>query len=93
MDPRLLEALEIIAKIESEDASPIARGHRAHARVLTMIELTKQVGGLREQALIANLLTVADKGLPQSEFALKRALDLLGKSLEGREQRQLREGA
>jgi hypothetical protein len=57
MNRRLREALEIISDVDAKDASISARGHRAHARVIALIEYAEQVTGIREQALIANLLT------------------------------------
>lgn len=83
MNQRLREALEIISEVDPEDASVVARGNRAHARVIAMIEYADQVAGLREQALIANLLTVAAMNIPQSDTALTRALTLLSEPTDG----------
>jgi hypothetical protein len=77
MNRRLREALEIISDVDAKDASISARGHRAHARVIALIEYAEQVTGIREQALIANLLTVAGMNIPESNAALERALALL----------------
>ena len=44
-----------------------------------MIEYADQVTGLREQALIANLLTVAGMNITESDAALRQALALLSK--------------
>jgi hypothetical protein len=77
MNQRLREALEIISDVDAEDASVVARGNRAHARVTAMIEYAEQVTGIREQALIANLLTLAGLNIPESDAALQRTLALL----------------
>jgi hypothetical protein len=79
MNRRLSEALKIISDVDAQDASVVARGNRAHARVMAMIEYADQVTGLREQALIANLLTVAGMNIAESDAALKQALALLSK--------------
>lgn len=71
MNRRLRKALKIISDVDAEDASMGARGHRAHARVIAMIESAEQVAGIREQALIANLLTVAGMNIPESDAALR----------------------
>jgi hypothetical protein len=83
MNQRLREALEIISGVDAADASMLARGHRAHARVLAMIESAEQMAGLREQALVANLLTLARMDVAESDAALRQALALLPPTTSG----------
>jgi hypothetical protein len=80
MNQRLREALDIISGVDAQDASMVARGHRAHARVLAMIECAEQVDRLREQALVANLLTLARMDTAASDTALSQALALLSQT-------------
>lgn len=82
MNKRLEEALSILGDIDAEDASNDARGRRAHARVLAMIEFADEVAELRREQRIANLLKLAQFGKKDSQAALNEARRLLGVDTE-----------
>lgn len=65
------EARKIIGGVTRSDSSAEARGQRAHARVLAMIETA-------EQARIANLLAVAAMSRRESGSAYAEAVAALG---------------
>jgi hypothetical protein len=77
MNERLAEALAILGDIETDDASNDARGRRAHARVIAMIEFADEVSGMRREQRIANLLTLAQMDKKDSKTALEEARRLL----------------
>lgn len=77
MNKGLAEALEILGEIERDDASQEARGRRAHARVLTMMELVQETSRTRREQRIANLLKLAELDKKGSSRALKEARRLL----------------
>jgi hypothetical protein len=78
MNKRLNEALAILDEINADDASTEARGRRAHARVLAMIEFAEEIAEQRREQRIANLLTLAQFGKKDSQAALNEARRLLG---------------
>ncbi|HEX2247571.1 MAG TPA: hypothetical protein VHH13_08475, partial [Arthrobacter sp.] len=63
--------------IEADDATNEARGRRAHARVIAMIEFADEVSGMRREQRIANLLTLAQMDKKDSKTALEEARRLL----------------
>jgi hypothetical protein len=77
MNERLAEAIAILGDIEADDASNEARGRRAHARVIAMIEFADEVSGMRREQRIANLLTLAQMDKKDSKTALEEARRLL----------------
>ena len=77
MNERLAEAIAILGDIEADDASNDARGRRAHARVIAMIEFADEVSGMRREQRIANLLTLAQMDKKDSKTALEEARRLL----------------
>jgi hypothetical protein len=72
----LAEALEILRDTEANDTRTKARGRRAHARVLTMIDLADETAKLSREQRIGNLLALAqlDK---ESGWALEEARRML----------------
>jgi hypothetical protein len=77
MNERLAEAMAILGDIEADDATNEARGRRAHARVIAMIEFADEVSGMRREQRIANLLTLAQMDKKDSKTALEEARRLL----------------
>ncbi|MCW2134287.1 hypothetical protein [Arthrobacter sp. VKM Ac-2550] len=77
MNERLAEAIAILGDVEADDASNDARGRRAHARVIAMIEFADEVSGMRREQRIANLLTLAQMDKKDSKSALEEARRLL----------------
>ena len=77
MNARLHEAIAILGDIDADDASTEARGRRAHARVIAMIEFADEVSGMRREQRIANLLTLAQLGRKDAQSALNEARRLL----------------
>lgn len=77
MNERLAEAIAILGDIEADDATNEARGRRAHARVIAMIEFADEVSGMRREQRIANLLTLAQMDKKDSKIALEEARRLL----------------
>ncbi|QTG81273.1 hypothetical protein [Arthrobacter crystallopoietes] len=77
MNERLAEAIAILGDVEADDASNDARGRRAHARVIAMIEFADEVSGMRREQRIANLLTLAQMDKKDSKTALEEARRLL----------------
>ncbi|NKX52200.1 hypothetical protein HER39_16820 [Arthrobacter deserti] len=77
MNSRLQEAIAILGEIEADDASTEARGRRAHARVIAMIEFADEVSAMRREQRIANLLALAQLGKKDSQAALDEARRLL----------------
>lgn len=84
MNERLAEAIAILGDIEADDASNDARGRRAHARVIAMIEFADEVSGMRREQRIANLLTLAQMDKKDSKTALEEARRLLELDTESR---------
>jgi hypothetical protein len=66
-----------LGDIDADDASTEARGRRAHARVIAMIEFADEVSGMRREQRIANLLALAQLGKKDSQPALNEARRLL----------------
>lgn len=87
MNSRLQEAITILGEIEADDASTEARGRRAHARVIAMIEFTEEVSAMRREQRIANLLTLAQMGKKDSQAALNEARRLLALDVDSEIQR------
>lgn len=73
----LNEALELLDEMDPEDSSTEARGLRAHARVLAMVEMAREAAWTRREQRIANLLTLAQLDKKDSSRALKEARRLL----------------
>ena len=84
MNERLVEAIAILGDVEADDASNDARGRRAHARVIAMIEFADEVSGMRREQRIANLLTLAQMDKKDSKTALEEARRLLELDTESR---------
>ena len=84
MNQRLAEAIAILGDVEADDASNDARGRRAHARVIAMIEFADEVSGMRREQRIANLLTLAQMDKKDSKTALEEARRLLELDSESR---------
>ena len=78
MENRILdEALDILGVTEIDDSSQEARGRRAHARVLAMIEMVRESEKSRREQRIANLLLLAQLDKKDSGPALKEARRLM----------------
>ncbi|MBM6622224.1 hypothetical protein JTF08_11450 [Micrococcaceae bacterium RIT802] len=73
----LNDALELLSCTQPEDASVEARGLRAHARVLAMVEMAREAARTRREQRIANLLLLAQLDKKDSGRALKEARRLL----------------
>lgn len=73
----LSDALELLSSTQPEDASVEARGLRAHARVLAMVEMAREAARTRREQRIANLLLLAQLDKKDSGRALKEARRLL----------------
>lgn len=73
----LNDALELLSSTEPDDASVEARGLRAHARVLAMVEMAREAARTRREQRIANLLLLAQLDKKDSNRALKEARRLL----------------
>lgn len=77
MDDILSEALNVLSNTDADDSGPEARAHRAHARVLVMIELVRESGRSRREQRIANLLMLAQLDKKDASDALREARRLL----------------
>jgi hypothetical protein len=73
----LVEALEILRGTDANDTRTKARGRRAHARVLAMINSADEMANLSREQRIANLLTLAQLDHKDSAWALKEARRML----------------
>ncbi|MEE1622405.1 hypothetical protein ACQ3I4_13000 [Zafaria sp. Z1313] len=78
------EALEVLSGTDPEDASAEARGRRAHARVLAMIEMARQAEASQREQRIANLLLLAQLDKKDAGPALKEARRLMAEDDAGR---------
>ncbi|GAA4284214.1 hypothetical protein GCM10022261_17450 [Brevibacterium daeguense] len=76
----LTEALEILGDTDADDSTAEARGRRAHARVLAMVEMTNEAALARREQRIANLLALAQLDKKDSAWALKEAREMLSDS-------------
>ena len=77
MNDILTEALGLLADTDAEDSGSEARGRRAHARVLAMIEMARAADDTRREQRIANLLLLAQLDKKDSGWALKAARRLI----------------
>lgn len=77
MNDVIAEALNVLSNTDPEDASPDARGRRAHARVLAMIEVARESSKSRREQRIANLLLLAQLDKKDSSEALREARRLM----------------
>ncbi|ASN38079.1 hypothetical protein CGQ24_02975 [Arthrobacter sp. 7749] len=77
MNDVIAEALDVLSKTDTDDSSPEARGRRAHARVLAMIEMARETARSRREQRIANLLLLAQLDKKDSSEALKEARRLM----------------
>lgn len=77
MKTLLTEALQIIRGTDENDSRTKARGRRAHARVLAMINFADETARLSREQHIANLLTLAQTGHEDAEWALSEARRML----------------
>jgi hypothetical protein len=73
----LVEALEILRGTDANDTRTKARGRRAHARVLAMIDFADETARVSREQRIANLLTLAQLDHKDSDWALKEARRML----------------
>jgi hypothetical protein len=77
MNDNLSEALGILGDTDADDVAPQARGRRAHARVLAMIEMAREAERNRREQRIANLLLLAQLDKKDAGWALKEARRLM----------------
>ncbi|WP_411730717.1 hypothetical protein [Paeniglutamicibacter sp.] len=77
MNDVISEALIVLGSTDADDSGPEARGRRAHARVLAMIELARESGRSRREQRIANLLMLAQLDKKDSSEALREARRLM----------------
>lgn len=77
MEKLLNEALEILRGTDANDTRTKARGRRAHARVLAMINFADETARLSREQRIANLLTLARTDHDDAEWALNEARRML----------------
>lgn len=77
MNDVISEALNVLGNTDADDSGPEARGRRAHARVLAMIELARESGRSRREQRIANLLMLAQLDKKDSSEALREARRLM----------------
>lgn len=82
MNDIISEALNILGTTDADDSGPEARGRRAHARVLVMVELAQEAARSRHEQRIANLLLLAQLDKKDSPEALKEARRLMSLSDE-----------
>jgi hypothetical protein len=73
----LTEALEILRDTDANDTRTKARGRRAHARVLAMINFADETARLSREQRIANLLTLAQTDHEDAGWALDEARRML----------------
>ncbi|MGM7669826.1 hypothetical protein [Microbacterium sp. A93] len=79
----LIEALEILRGTDANDTRPKARGRRAHARVLAMINFADETARLSREQHIANLLALAKTDHADADWALGEARRMLSEQNEG----------
>jgi hypothetical protein len=77
----LVEALEILRGTDANDTRTKARGRRAHARVLAMINSADEMAKLSHEQRIANLLSLAQLDHKDAGWALKEARRMLADEL------------
>lgn len=77
MNDLISEALNVLSNTDADDSSTEARGRRAHARVLTMIELAHESKRSRREQRIANLLLLAQLDKKDGPEALREARRLM----------------
>jgi hypothetical protein len=77
----LVEALEILRGTDANDTRTKARGRRAHARVLAMINSADEMAKLSREQRIANLLSLAQLDHKDAGWALKEARRMLSDEL------------
>lgn len=73
----LTEALQILKGTNADDSRVKARGRRAHARVLAMINFADETARLSREQRIANLLMLAKMDHEDSQWALDEARSML----------------
>jgi hypothetical protein len=73
----LTEALEILRGTDANDTRTKARGRRAHARVLAMINFADETARLSREQRIANLLALAQTDHEDAGWALDEARRML----------------
>lgn len=77
----LVEALEILRGTDANDTHTKARGRRAHARVLAMINSADEMAKLSREQRIANLLSLAQLDHKDAGWALEEARRMLSDEL------------
>lgn len=82
MNSLLTQALDVLGDVDPDDSRDEARGRRAHARVLAMIEMADEAKLQRREQRIANLLTLAQLGKKDSSWALSEARRLMAEDEE-----------
>ncbi|MEO9248029.1 hypothetical protein ABDK96_10075 [Citricoccus nitrophenolicus] len=73
----LSDALQILKGTDADDSRVKARGRRAHARVLAMINFADETARLSREQRIANLLMLAKMDHEDSQWALDEARAML----------------
>lgn len=73
----LSDALQILKGTDADDSRVKARGRRAHARVLAMINFADETARLSREQRIANLLMLAQMDHEDSQWALDEARAML----------------
>ncbi|GAA4758798.1 hypothetical protein [Citricoccus nitrophenolicus] len=73
----LTEALQILKGTNADDSRVKARGRRAHARVLAMINFAEETARLSREQRISNLLMLARMDHEDSAWALEEARNML----------------
>ncbi|NUL46477.1 hypothetical protein F7P69_14910 [Cellulosimicrobium funkei] len=73
----LSDALQILNGTDADDSRVKARGRRAHARVLAMINFADETARLSREQRIANLLMLAKMDHEDSQWALDEARAML----------------
>lgn len=73
----LTDALRILQDTEADDSRVKARGRRAHARVLAMINFADETARLSREQRISNLLMLARMDDEDSAWALAEARTML----------------
>lgn len=77
MKELLTEALQILKGTDANDTRTRARGRRAHARVLAMINFADETAKLSREQRIANLLALARTDHEDAAWALREAHQML----------------
>lgn len=80
MKTLLTEALQILRGTDANDSRTKARGRRAHARVLAMINFADETASLSREQRIANLLTLAQTEHEDAQWALGEARRMLSET-------------